>query len=176
MVGDRCGGGLGTISPWLGPAYGTSGGPYGLNGVRAGKVVMARRGCKGGCDEGDGVTGDERTHRRVRMMPLDVVEPAEIRTRVRAYLAILGFDAARAEAWVQQACEGAASGGEAFTRLRAMLVAELASQAPQVTDDPECAALARLSVWLHAEPARLATLPLTPPLTRQSMASERVRS
>ncbi|MDA8190767.1 MAG: hypothetical protein M0Z68_04645 [Gammaproteobacteria bacterium] len=110
------------------------------------------------------------------MMPLDVVEPAEIRARVRAYLAVLGFDAARAEVWVQQACEGAAGGGEAFTRLRAMLVAELASQAPQVADDPECAALARLSVWLHAEPARLATLPLTPPLTRQSMASERVRS
>ena len=151
-------------------------GPMDLNGVRAGKVVMAGRGRKGGCDEGDGVTVDERTHRRVRTIPLDVAEPAEIRGRVRAYLTVLGFEASRAEAWAQQACEGATGGGEAFARLRAMFVAELAARAPHVADDPECAALARLSVWLQAEPARLATLPLTPPLTRQPMASERARS
>ena len=110
------------------------------------------------------------------MIPLDVAEPAEMRERVRAYLVVLGFDAARAEDWARQACEGAASAGAAFARLRAMLVAELAAHAPNVDDDPECAALARLSVWLHAEPMRLASLPLTPPLARQPMASERARS
>jgi hypothetical protein len=110
------------------------------------------------------------------MIPLDVAEPAEMRGRVHAYLTVLGFDAARAEDWARAACEGAASGSEAFARLRAMLVAEFAARAPNVADDPECAALARLSVWLHAEPVRLASLPLTPPLARQPMASERARS
>ena len=110
------------------------------------------------------------------MIPLDVAEPGEIRGRLCAYLAILGVDEVRAEAWAQKACEGAASGGEAFARLREILVADLAARAPHVADDPECAALARLSIWLRVRPATLATLPLNPPLTRQPMASERVRS
>lgn len=147
-----------------------------LTGGGQAKCIRTGRGRQGDLNEEDGVTADERTHRRVRMIPLDVAEPAEIRGRVRAYLAVLGVDGARAEAWAQQVCEGAASGGEAFARLRDTLVAELAARAPQVTDDPECAALARLSAWLHVEPVKLATLPLMPPLTRQPMASERVRS
>ncbi|WP_297447133.1 hypothetical protein [Acidiferrobacter sp.] len=122
------------------------------------------------------MTIDERTRRRVRMIPLDVAEPAEIRGRLCAYLAILGVERVHAEAWAQKACEGAVSGGEAFARLREILVADLAARAPNVADDPECAALARLSIWLRVKPATLATLPLTPPLTRQPMASERVRS
>ncbi|WP_298138031.1 hypothetical protein [Acidiferrobacter sp.] len=119
---------------------------------------------------------DERAHKRVRRISLDVAEPAEIQERVRVYLAVLGVGQAAAEEWARQACEGVTSAGEAFMRLRERLVADLAARAPHVTDDPECAALARLSVWLHADPAKLAALPLAPPLTRQPMASERVRS
>lgn len=107
------------------------------------------------------------------MIPLDVAEPAEIRARVRAYLGALGVDDATAERWVAQACEGASRGGAAFARLREILVADLATRAPGVVDDPECAAFARLSVWLGVDAATLARLPLAPALTRQSMTSER---
>ena len=118
---------------------------------------------------------DERTQRRVRIMPLDVAEPAEIQGRLRAYLAALGVDEGSSEHYVEEACEGASHAGVAFARLRDLLIADLAKSAPGVSDDPESAALARLSIWLSADAAALATLPLTPPLTRQSMASERVR-
>ncbi len=108
-------------------------------------------------------------------MPLDVAEPAEIQGRLRAYLAALGVDEGLSEHYIGQACEGVSHAGAAFARLRDLLVADLAKSAPGVVDDPECAALARLSVWLKADAAMLASLPLTPPLTRQSMASERTR-
>ncbi|MHB1513234.1 MAG: hypothetical protein ACYCTF_10570 [Acidiferrobacter sp.] len=118
---------------------------------------------------------DERTQRRVRVMPLDVAEPAEIRERLRAYLAALGVDEGLSEHYIKEACEGASLAGAAFARLRDLLVADLAKSAPGVSDDVESAALARLALWLSADAATLATLPLTPPLTRQSMASERTR-
>ncbi len=121
------------------------------------------------------VVVDERMQRRVRVMPLDVAEPAEIRGRLRAYLTALGVDEGLSEHYITEACEGVTHAGAAFARLRDLLVADLARSGAGVSDDPESAALARVSIWLSVDAVTLATLPLTPPLTRQSMASERVR-
>ena len=116
---------------------------------------------------------DERTQGRVRMMPLDVSGPEEIRARLRSYLAVLGVQTDLAEAWVEKAADGVSHGGQAFLKLQGCLAEALAAQAPGIEDASGCAALWRLSAWLATDARALATLPLLPPLTRQSMASER---
>lgn len=118
---------------------------------------------------------DERAQGRVRMMPLDVSGPEEIRARLRSYLAALGVPPDLADAWVEKAAEGASHGGQAFLKLQDCMSNALLAQAPGVEDASGCAALWRLSAWLSADVRRLATLPLLPPLTRQSMASERLK-
>ncbi len=119
------------------------------------------------------MVADKRTHRRVQVIPLDVHDPGDIQARVRAYLGVLGMPEGRIETLVETACAGAAHGGDAFRRLRAALVDHLAATEPGVADDPECAGLARLALWLDAPAAALESLPVSPPLIRQPMASER---
>ncbi|MHB8254746.1 MAG: hypothetical protein ACYDEV_13855 [Acidiferrobacter sp.] len=116
---------------------------------------------------------DERTQGRVRMMPLDVGEPEEMRERLRSYLATLPISQDISEAWVEAACTGVSHAGQAFTRLQGYMVNALEDGAPGVPDDTGCAALWRLAAWLGADTQTLATLPLGPALMRQSMASER---
>ncbi len=118
---------------------------------------------------------DERAQGRVRMMPLDVSGPEEIRARLRSYLAVLGVPSDLADVWVKKAAEGASHGGQAFLKLQDCMSDALVAQAPGVEDASDGAALWRLSVWLSADACSLATLPLSPPLTRQSMASERLK-
>ncbi len=109
------------------------------------------------------------------MMPLDVSDRAEIEARMRAYLTILSVPEEQALAWVREACEGASHAGQAFRALQARFEAEVRDKTPSIPDETGCAALWRLSAWLKAPPEALATIPLAPPLTRQSMASERKR-
>lgn len=123
--------------------------------------------------EGDGVVFDERTQGRVRMMPLDVMGADDIRARLRSYLTALGVAPAVCEAWVEQAAEGTSHCGQAFVRLQACMAAALGDQAPGLEDASGCAALWRLSAWLATDAQALAALQLSPPLSRQSMASER---
>jgi len=119
------------------------------------------------------VVGDERSQGRVRMMPLDVTDPVEMRERLRAYLFAFPDPQDLWASWVEEACEGADHAGQAFARLRSRMVQDLAKRAPHVSDNKECAAFWRLCAWLQADPGVLAARPLVPPLTRQSMASER---
>lgn len=107
------------------------------------------------------------------MMPLEVTDPEEMRARLRAYLGALAVPEDRWQSWVEAACEGVQHAGQAFERLRGFMVRDLAERAPAVPDNPESAALWRLSAWLQADPVILASLPVVPPLMRQSMASER---
>ena len=109
------------------------------------------------------------------MMPLDVSEPEEIRDRLRSYLLSLCVAQELSESWVERASEGAVQAGQAFVRLQECMAAHVAGNARGTQDETGCAALWRLSAWLHADAQALASLPLEPPLTRQSMASERVQ-
>ena len=118
---------------------------------------------------------DERTQGRVRMMPLDVSGAEEIRTRLRSYLTVLGVAPDLCEAWVEKAADGASHGGHAFLKLKDCMADALAAQGSGIEDLSGCAALWRLSAWLATDARALATLPLSPPLTRQPMASERLK-
>lgn len=125
--------------------------------------------------EGDGVVFDERTQGRVRMMPLDVGGPEEIRSRLRSYLTALGVASDLCETWVEKAAEGTSHGGQAFLKLQDLMADALATPGSGTEDLSGCAALWRLSVWLSTDARALSALVLSPPLIRQSMASERPR-
>lgn len=140
---------------------------------------------------GEGVVFDKRIQGRVRMIPLDVSEPQEIRERLRAYLLALGAPQDLCEDWVEAASAGVSHGGEAFARLRERMASGQDTRTP-IADPPEgpqsstfeisgsekdsCTALWRLSTWLQTDAQALVHLCLGPAVQRQSMASERLPS
>ncbi|MHB8414087.1 MAG: hypothetical protein ACYDB1_01650 [Acidiferrobacteraceae bacterium] len=109
------------------------------------------------------------------MMSLDVTEPAAIKTRLQAYLRVLGVPEELRAVWVKTASQGAAHASQAFIALQALMVNEGAVIGIEAEDEAGRSVLWRLAVWLGQPDPVVADWVVRPPLVRRPMASERKR-